>query len=142
MKRVIIAIIAFLSVFSNAFAADFFLDRIDTNETKETRISSITIGTYSFINKSTASKYRDTLYFIYRVKSAAIKRYELGLMNSYELDTIANELEYMAFFMDTYFQNMKAYEKTGRIAYRDLASENLTDAKASYTRLQAFTRKQ
>ena len=116
MKRIIIAIIALSSVFSNTFASDFFLDNIGTNETQENRMANIKFGNYTFANKTTAAKLRDSLYFNYRVKSAILKKYENGSMNSYEFDTLAEELETFTFFLDTYFQNMKGYEKTGRKA--------------------------
>ena len=142
MKRIIIAIIAFSSIFSTTFASDFFLDRIDTNETRENRIADIKFGAYSFSSKATAAKYRDSLYFVSRVKSSVLKKYENGTLSNYEFDTLTEELETFTFFLDTYFQNMKAYEKSRRKVYRDLASDNLSDAKSSYDRLLTFARKQ
>ena len=63
-------------------------------------------------------------------------------MNLYEFNTLAEEMETFAFSMDTYFANMKGFERTGQKAYRTAASENLAEAKASYKRLQAFAKKQ
>lgn len=142
MKRFSAGILAILALVSTSSAsADFFLDRVVDDSPEKARIESIGIGSYSFRNAANANSYRDSLFFLSRVKSEAFQRYRDGRISSYRFSDTANELENLAFSLDNYFANLSSFERTGNKFYKNLAIADLSDARASYVRIKAITTK-
>ena len=142
MKRFSAGILAILALVSTSSAsADFFLDRVVDNAPEKARIENIGIGSYSFRNETNAASYRDSLFFLTRVKSEAYQRYADGRISSYRFSDTVNELNTMAYSLDNYFANLSSFERTGKAFYKNLAMADLTDARASYARIKAITTK-
>lgn len=140
MKRFTAGILAILALVSTSSAnADFFLERISKNTSEKSRIDRISIGAYSFKNAANANSYRDSLYFLSKVKTEAFRRFEDGRISSYRFDDTVNELETLAYSLDNYFANLSSYEKTGSAFYKNLAMADLSDAQTSYARLKSVT---
>ncbi|MFZ3232327.1 MAG: hypothetical protein WA194_02130 [Patescibacteria group bacterium] len=142
MKRFSAGILAILALVSTSSAsADFFLDRVVDNSPEKARIESIGIGSYSFHNETNAASYRDSLFFLTRVKSEAYQRYADGRISSYRFSDTVNELNTLAYSLDNYFANLSSFERTGKTFYKSLAMADLSDARASYARVKAITTK-
>lgn len=128
-------------VSTQAASADFFLERVADASPERARMDNLTLGSYSFRNRQYAASYRDSLYFISSVKSEAFRRYSDGRISSYRYADTVNELETLVYSLENYYASLSSFERTGRRTYRDLAMDNLTDARASYARLKAITLK-
>ena len=142
MKRFSAGILAILALVSTSSAsADFFLDRVVDDSPEKARIESIGIGSYSFRNAANANSYRDSLFFLTRVKSEAYQRYSDGRISKYRFSDTVGELETLAYSLDNYFASLSSFERTGKTFYKNLAMSNLDEARASYARIKAITSK-
>ncbi len=135
-------IIFLLIVLSPTFvSASFFESEIIGNEMVQSRIDQVRIIDFTFKNMATSAKHAQTKFFISKTKSEILSRYADGRVNEYEFADITNNLEYVAHSMNTYFTNMKAFERSNNRVYRTLALQNLRDSKGAYERLRADTQK-
>lgn len=140
MKRFIAGILAILAFVSTSpVHADFFLDRIVRNSPEKARMEDLSIKKYSFKNAANAASYRDSLYFVSKVKNETIRRYEDGRISSYRFSDTTNELENLTYSLNQYFANLSDFERTGNHFYRELAMRNLSNAQTTYVRLKAIT---
>lgn len=113
MKRFSAGIVAILALVSTSSAsADFFLDRVVDNAPEKARIENIGIGNYSFRNAANANSYRDSLFFLTRVKSEAYQRYSDGRISKYRFSDTVGELETLAYSLDNYFASLSSFERT------------------------------
>jgi hypothetical protein len=142
MKRFSLAIIAIMSLLSTVpVSADFFLDRVVQNAPELERFQDISLANQRFAQAENATRYRESLYFVSRVKAESSRRYNDGRMGYYTFVDVTNELETLVFQLNSHFQNLSDFERTGNHFYRKLAIANLDASRTSYVRLKAITRK-
>ena len=79
---------------------------------EKARIENIGIGNYSFRNAANANSYRDSLFFLTRVKSEAYQRYSDGRISKYRFSDTVGELETLAYSLDNYFASLSSFERT------------------------------
>lgn len=140
MKRSIFAIIAIFSLLSTSSAsADFFLDRVVKNSPEQTRLNSVNLGNYRFQDSANEAQYRESLFFLSRVKNESYIRYENGRMTPYAFSSLVRELEYLTYHLDNAFANLSDFERTGNDFYKTLAMEDFITSKTSYNRVKAIT---
>ncbi len=143
MTRFLLALVAIISVFANlapvSAQTDFFEGNIIGNEAFTTRMDAIKMNSYIFRSGALNDKLAQTRYFLSKTKRNTLANLADGTITKYTADDVAGSLEYLTHSMNTYFANMKAYERTSRKIYKTLATQNLGDASAVYNELKAIT---
>jgi hypothetical protein len=128
----------------SSFAGDYFQDQVLKTGNKEmTREVLGDIKIRDVALKSSTEKLRlaQTKFFIAQTKKEIVNRYAEGTISTYEFEDIKNELSYLAFSMNQYFSNYRAYERSKDKEYQASAFQNLRDANQCYGRLKVATLK-
>lgn len=140
------ATIVLLPVVSASVSADtdFFESKIAQVQSKETAknlFSGIELRNISLRSVTEKNRFSDMQFFLAQTKKEAENRYSAGEINRYEIQDIRNELSYLVHSMNEYFTNVRSFERSSNPVYKKLATQNLSDAKTTYDRLKATTRR-
>ena len=83
----------------------------------------------------------DKELIISKTKREIENRYAEGSISAYDFADIEQELRYLTYSMNSYFMNIRAFERSKNRDFQKMAQDNLGDASQSYSRLKAATRK-
>jgi hypothetical protein len=129
---------------SSIFASDYFQNQVlqlNSKETSKEVLRDIQIAEVALKSNSEKLRLAQAKVFLSQTKKEMQNRYADGSLSSYEFDDIKNELEYLAYSLNKYFANFRAFERSGNREFRNMATQNLKDANQSYARLKTITRK-
>ena len=138
----IVAAISVTPVVAQAKERSFFETEITQTQTfgaAQEFLKTSTLKSYSLASGAEINRFEKTQQFLAQVKREASRRYDSGIMSTYELRDFGREIEYLTHNMNEYFRNQSAFERTRNRSYRTLARQNLTDANMTYTRLYTIT---
>lgn len=127
-----------------AYANDYFESQILRTTSKETsreKLREIQIAEVALKSSSERLRLQQTKFFISKTKREIENRYAEGNISAYDFADIEQELRYLTYSMNSYFMNIRAFERSKNRDFQKMAQDNLGDASQSYSRLKAATRK-
>jgi hypothetical protein len=131
-------------LFLPAYANDYYENQILRTTSKETsreKLREIQITEVALKSSSERLRLQQTKFFISKTKREIENRYAEGIISAYDFADIEQELRYLTYSMNSYFMNIRAFERSKNRDFQKIAQENLGDASQSYSRLKAATRK-
>ena len=130
----------FLPIFANDYFESQIL-RTTSKETSREKLREIQITEVVLKSSSERLRLQQTKFFISKTKREIENRYAEGSISAYDFADIEHELRHLTYSMNSYFMNIRAFERSKNRDFQKMAQENLGDASQSYSRLKAATQK-
>jgi hypothetical protein len=134
MKKLVFAILI-LSIINITYW-DFFSDTMFKNELEYSRLDNISIKQINFKNAAYNKKFTDSQTFINKLKEEVKIRYINKKISYYTLCDIINDLDYVIYYLNNYFDNLKKFENTNKKVYYDMAEDNLLNTNLFWEKLK------
>lgn len=139
-----ITILIAIGMVSPIFASDYFESQVlrtNNRESSREALREIQINEVALKSSSERLRLSQTKFFISKTKREMVNRYSEGGISAYDFADIEQELRYLSKSMNSYFSNIRAFERSKNEEFQKMAKQNLDEAHQSYSRLKAATRK-
>jgi hypothetical protein len=134
MKKLIFTII--LLFISNITYWDFFSDIIFKDDLEYSKLDNISIKQVYFKNYIYNKKFTDSKIFIDKLKEEVKKRYLNQKISYYTFCDIITDLDYVVYYLNNYFDNLKKFENTSNKIYYEISEDNLSNIQIFWEKLR------
>ena len=115
---------------------DFFKTNVIRNSIESDKLDEIVLKNPALKNTENIQRLRDSQKFVNGLKEELLTRYSDGRVSYDKFYEILNDLDYLVYHLNGYYENLRLYENTKSKFYKDLATESFTKTRTFYEKLK------
>lgn len=100
------------------------------------KLDNISIKQVYFKNYIYNKKFTDSKIFIDKLKEEVKKRYLNQKISYYTFCDIITDLDYVVYYLNNYFDNLKKFENTSNKIYYEISEDNLSNIQIFWEKLR------